>query len=72
MLERLTEDLCRCEDYVGQTRRCFDLLLRELVLFLTVRHDLQRPPALDYLRPFTTQPPSGCRTTSPIGFGPVA
>jgi hypothetical protein len=57
MVDRLAEHLTGCGDYIGQTRRCFDLLLRETVLFLTVRHDLERSAALDYLKPFTTHPP---------------
>jgi hypothetical protein len=57
ILDRLSERLTGCRDYIGQTRRCFDLLLREMVLFLTVRHDLQRSKTLEYLKPFTTYAP---------------
>jgi hypothetical protein len=57
ILDQLTERLTGCRDYIGQTRRCFDLLLREMVLFLTVRHDVQRSRTLEYLKPFTTRPP---------------
>ncbi|MFC4071300.1 hypothetical protein [Actinoplanes subglobosus] len=49
LLQGLTSNLLACPDYAGETRHAIDDLLAETVMFLSVRHDLQRSATVTYL-----------------------
>jgi len=61
LIDPIIAGLTDCPDYAGHTRIYFGLLLWEMVTFLAARHDLQRTPDLEYLRPYSGAAPREAR-----------